>query len=925
MTYQFSDFQLDPVPNRYFALPGDAAKAAQAQGNTVTVDRLTATLGDGGYGALRGFLWRGMLVPTSVDPVTKQVRFARNKLSVYDSFPDQRYKGADVHVYRVVNQRMTFVGSTKVTSSMNKIVDSMEGGGKTLPPGVQSWTTSREGYNKKGMVKHYKVAAVGADGKRGPLSAGVTFTFGTSGTGATERTSTYDPLVANFDSVDTALPVPTEVTATGSNANDTVTISFQGDQTKHHAVYSSYHPEVEWDEYLVVEDASILAPGDLLVMSKRFDHTVPKAEAISPRVWSAGQVTYRYGAFGMNFNEDLSPAGRAFEFREENGVPFMRVTIPAGYTQRFEDYTHSGPTNGYYNVFQPGEVISVHGRMRAVNTPISNMRPYMGRMGAGEGPFTLGTAWETLKKDFTIPEPVIPDKIPQSSGFDVPGPAVIDVQWMNVTRAAQDPSQAPQQVEDLLVAGKPEWVRHHALIKTAHATYAMADILQKIGPRHQGGDSLMQLFETVRNVKTRVPAGFPESKPWPQIEYLMSPAEMRMAAGALCTVYNPNAPQDDYQIGAKLRVDAGQVQPWQDVFAGLLIEGGNENWNPLSGFVTLPSVNGFSGGAVNGMLLDFLAEIIMAAPGYNPAKFSFYLGGWAINDGWNRDSILFSRHADYIGNADYNGGWDSGLTAALQADDPKAVFDTLANSHIMTFGRNRKTAAQRLVAMCNELSVNRAKPIRPMQYEAGPGYNMNGLNGASVTAEQAASQELLMKSNAAGTATLDAFLLMQSQGVVSSNFFMVKPGTYWTAASKPEKGGKANPPYMWTCFANEHLVGDVKKLNAEVAASLVSPANVKLGDQAQVYQVLRKKDGKLAYAIVNTDPVNPATIKLLVPPTNQWVRHALTGDMKATNTEVATKDAISWIEEVQPAGWGRTEMVVTIPPGMTEVFIQAAA
>lgn len=67
-------------------------------------------------------------------------------------------------------------------------------------------------------------------------------------------------------------------------------------------------------------------------------------------------------------------------------------------------------------------------------------------------------------------------------------------------------------------------------------------------------------------------------------------------------------------------------------------------------------------------------------------------------------------------------------------------------------------------------------------YEAGPGYQLNGLNGASLTAEETIAQECVMKSRAAATAQLDAICTAWRREWLS-NWFVLGRGNSFTSHS----------------------------------------------------------------------------------------------------------------------------------------------
>lgn len=925
MTYHVARVGRETAPNLFFAAAGIAPVG---EANTATVDRLGSASGFGavGNGALRGPMVRNLMVAGDVDQATRKIIFPPGALSASDSFPDNRFRNAKLRAYRKSGNRLVEAGETTVTASVAKFITNQHAWEKMISAGTGRYIWSMDGFNQKGMVRYFAVAAVFADGKRSPWSAPVAFTFGRASAASQQDPNLVNgPKVFGAYTVDPALAAPTGVTASGLNGDMTVQIDFTPTPGSVGTIVGySNHAEFVSDEHMVLADASFVQKGDLLVLSKRFDHTVPKLETLSQRVWDAGSVTWRYGTggLGMHFNEDVAGSGRSFEYRQENGTPYIRVTVPAGFTQKFEQYTHSGTAQTWYDILTPGTMRRIRVRVRAVGSPITTARFVMDAMGPAQPVPSIDTTWQEPFADFTAPAPVLSDKIPRSTRLEVPGPAVIDMEWLVVHDPAVPPEDMVPQLKQMLLHSGCEYIRQHPLIKTNAFSYAAEEILEPLGPATTRGESVTQFLGYMRDL--RAENGGRGLNPWCQVEGHLSDDENRLIAGALCTVYDPAAPDSPYKRGAKMRVDAGQIAPWQDVFGRVMMEVGNENWNPLGGFYRLPDTATATGAEINGLMLDRMADAILAAPGCKPDKFRFYLGGWAINDGWNRNSALSSRHADYIGYADYNGGWDSGLTAALSADDPKAVFSTLAESNLVVLGETRATRMSKLVALCATVSQGRAKPIRAMQYEAGPGYVLNGLNGSSVTPEQAASQEMLMKSVASGTATLNAFMLNKALGVVSSNFFTIQAGDYWTSGSRPERGGAMNPPFLWTSFANVHLTGGVKKLEGDTATALTTPDGKAAGMAVQVYQVARP-DGRMAYVIANLDPATAHPVKLRLKSARRWTRHTMTGDLKTSNTQLSTKDAVSIVAEQMPAGWGQSVVTITLPPGKAEVYIEDAA
>jgi hypothetical protein len=142
----------------------------------------------------------------------------------------------------------------------------------------------------------------------------------------------------------------------------------------------------------------------------------------------------------------------------------------------------------------------------------------------------------------------------------------------------------------------------------------------------------------------------------------------------------------------------------------------------------------------------------------------------------------------------YLGGWDEG-----EGPPPLSratLFDLLSH-----------------VSQSTPLAERHAKEVqgklRIGTYEAGPGYALNGLNNARVTESQHRAQEQVMKSLAAGTATLDAFLARAYRGFEIQNFFTFGRGQLWTSHAKWYFGGQAYPSWKALALFNSEGTGDM--------------------------------------------------------------------------------------------------------------------
>lgn len=929
MTYHVSSLGVETARNLIFA---KVQNPASPEANTATTGRL------GNAFTVHSAVAKGRLVPPmqlrtfqpqAIDHKTRTLTFPPRTIGDYDVWRSGWLDGADVIVFRNDNGRAVQVGQTKVTASEISQILPLHPSERALPADAAEYRWSPPGWYRRGAIMWIAVAALDANGRRGPWSAPVSYTVGTEAEVQDNTDSSLlvtAPDLVHQDRTD-AIPAPSDVRATGLNDDRTVQVTWTPVPGLRHVVARSYTPDFRQIETLTVEDSSFMQESDLFTFRKRFDHTHRSEDIVVDRVWDVSAVVSRFGVSGLGGFVDRLPAGVGYEFMSDAGGPFVRLTVAAGRTHAVQSATHAGTGQGWYAVLDPERAYNIHTVLRA-SSPL-NVTLRVNGIGVADMTRSVTTEWTAHDAEFT-PASLRTTATPQFSQLLVLGPAQVDVRQFTVGLAGTAPFAATPAEKETLLNSAAGHIRFHAFCKTSPWSYTMDDLLSDVGVPATQGCSLPQHLRILKDLRNSpegremaARAGHPILNPWLQFEAFMTDDELAMLGGFLCATYDPDAPDSATKRGAARRVSQGQVRPWQDEFDSLRIEVGNENWNPLSGFFLLPSTPGTPAGAWNGLLLDRAASAILAAPGCQADKFSYYLGGWTASEGWNRAGIAASRHADFIGYADYNGGWDSGLSAALSADDPAAVQATLANTSIPIRNREpRLIRMPRLVDLCNEMSQGRGKPIRAMHYEAGPGYVMNGLNGASVTDEEVASQERLLKSVAGGTATLDAFLYNSSVGVVSTNFFTLEEGEYWKARAKWEHGGAFNPAYQWFCFANQYLSGSISLLQPHLVQVLTDEDGKALGDAVRVYLVERTAGGR-AIVIVNVDPLTAHEVRVrLAGQVRGWARHHMTGDMKTSNITTETADSVAILSDEMPKGWGAGILDVTIPPGKAEVYIE---
>jgi hypothetical protein len=303
--------------------------------------------------------------------------------------------------------------------------------------------------------------------------------------------------------------------------------------------------------------------------------------------------------------------------------------------------------------------------------------------------------------------------------------------------------------EDLaaLQQANMSYVRTHSFIKSSLG-YTMQSLLNPPGVTEFEGHgrphthhTLSSYFAILKNVGT---------KPWLQLEMFFSEAELLQLVEYLAAPYDASKGDTPAsKPAAYLRVQAGQHEPWLDVFDSVILELGNELWNGMFtwGFAgrsmvdhstTKPTVR--SGGELEAIWLRYMLKVMRSSRYWTKdvaSKVRPIVGGWALNDadaateiknqtaavdavlkhGWGTQGVkLDPGLPQHFVVAGYLGGWDEGEPPAA-ADDP-TFFETLSFTE-----QNAKPNAMSMWAARQALAgaIGSSIDYAPGTYEAGPG------------------------------------------------------------------------------------------------------------------------------------------------------------------------------------------------------------
>jgi hypothetical protein len=258
----------------------------------------------------------------------------------------------------------------------------------------------------------------------------------------------------------------------------------------------------------------------------------------------------------------------------------------------------------------------------------------------------------------------------------------------------------------------------------------------------------------------------------------------------------------------------------------------------------------------------------------------FVLGGWS-GQAYGAEAASASPSSDLMAIGAYIGGWDEGEPPPSSSNSA-SLFDVL--SHVS----QSIPVAERHAKEVDALRKKGHGKLRSATYEAGPGYALNGLNDARVTEEQFRAQEQVMKSLAAGTATLDAFLARAYRGFEIQNFFTFGRGPLWTSHAKWYFGGQAYPSWKALALFNGEGTGDMLRTESLSVPTTDLKAferrqAVKNAPLAAVYAT--RKPGRLNLFVLSrkVDGFTPVTVELPFDRAESITLYRMSGAPEANN------------------------------------------
>lgn len=863
----------------------------------------TATVGGLGNGAefMRGgggfepAVLRNRLTATADSPDTI---FAEARLMTnYDSWPDGIFDGADVEVLRIVDGEMRTVRRDRVPQGGYHASGwlSLMPAGRVLGPEVTRWNITWDSFNRRGVPWYYTVRAVDAGGNLSRASAAVAVVPPAKPGKVSEKPAFKNMKLKGQSE---SLPVPKNL-AIRTTVSSTVLLSWDPvpGATGYMVFRSDVPPENVRGYSIALEGkGEAIRKGDMVLLRKKF-YAPSRAEVATNRVWGANSPA---SAFGVPLVPGMpgDPGRVATRLLphpantpvQDPGETYLQVDLKNGEDIFLGRYNHAGPANGYYPVLTPGQTYRFEIWLRATG----NIKGRFGMGGVYKSvpglpvEFPVGPEWKKYTVDFRAPTTDAANRKVGQMGIRLFGNGQVDADNFRIYQAnAPFMGLKPEDREALAQSGMSA-LRMHMFIKTMESTYDLSQLLAPAGVAPEaGGHSLPQMLAITQSLGM---------DPWLQIEPHFSPEEWLGLAEYLAAPFDPAKDDPKALPWAARRVAQGQVAPWTDVFRHIYFEIGNETWNRMFAPWTFnPMADAgrlnwtkYSAGEVYGLYQEHVLSILRQSPWWDRLAPTLepVLGGWTVNN-YGVEALRRSPNSHILTHVAYIGGWDSGEGAVRQTPEGYAS--------VMAF------TPQRMVPLAQKFrdEVAKTMPGRKVvlgSYESGPGYELNGLNGAKVSPESMAEQERVMKGAAAGAATFDSFLARAVEGDRIQNFFTFGRGDKFRSHARMEEGGLPYPSWDWLSVFNRLAAGgDLLKVDTLAVPSRNLQAmnrRKEMSDAPMAAAYALRKGGDLIVVLVSREVpgVPPGTdgritmrVDLPITGATELIRYRESGDYRAEN------------------------------------------
>lgn len=744
-------------------------------------------------------------------------------ISRFDSLRDGALDGAEISVLRLIDGKLEEIRSGRVAPGGYHVSGwfNQLGKAKAVPASRTEKTVWIDSYERAGVSRWYAVRAINKNGQLSRYSDPVEITIPDEVGGEKDDESKlieldYDPSAESAD----ADPAPPRNLTARVDQSGRVQLDWdappEASDVAGYVIYRSHVAPKDMKGFFIETQSTgeRIRAGDLVIL--RAELTDLRREAfISNRIWDAqaGQILKPRPATFFP-GEEAKRDWRLVHHPEDpartwGGRTYMQLELMDREKAKIGSHVHSGTGQNYYEVLRPNQPYKVSVRLRG-ERPGKALLTLTGDIGRTMRPMILpyDTEWQEVTAEFTIPR-LNEGSRPERIDLEVQGPGRIDVDDFRIHLADTTYLDYSEEEYARLDEAGISSLRTHGLIKTGKSTYDLEALLGA-GGIALGRSQVAGLPETLAMMEKAGVA------PWLQIEPHFSDDEWLGLVEYLAAPFNPETDDAEALPWAAMRVAQGRHAPWTDAFDRIYFELGNETWNRLFAPWVFPALTDAATGEqrdrgeIYGLFQARVAGILRSSPWWDSSgldeKLDFVIGGWNRFDYGAKAVAAAPDASDLMTIAAYNGGWDEGEGPPRRT---KASYFNVLNQVSQSTIPN----ARDNMDYAEEISADQDRDLIVGTYEAGPGYALDGLNGAEVTDEQAREQEEVMKSRAAGVATLDSFLAQRVLGFGLQNFFLFGEGNLWKSHAPWYKGGEPYP--SWTLLSLMNRFGTGEMLEVE--------------------------------------------------------------------------------------------------------------
>jgi len=844
-----------------------------------------------------------------------EIVVSRDEIDGYNTWKSGLWDGAHVRVYRIREGKLVKVREDTIkahhASGWNWGAENIRSR-ELIVPEVTEANLMIAGWSRKDVDYHFTVRAIDKNGGSSAPAEHVTAFVGKD----YPRDAAKPPnRIVKFDlpretRPSDALSAPTGLTYELDKKTGRIRLSWNAvtnaDLAGYQVGVSDYAPEEHCGFHLYLshsptDELEHIKTGDMIFLEKEC-LSWDRRDRFSSRVFDATVSRSPHLTFHSDDTKQWSfvehPAPLPPEFTD-HGKTCIRVDMKTNERVRLFQYNHASLAQTWYNVLQTNKtyIVEFRARQEGLPEPTVSFRlggPYSGSV-APIG-FSIDGQWRKYRAEWTVPHVLKERGSVGTMELVFTGPGSVWIDNFRVYEAGTDFLDFPQEDYDALRESGMAVLRTHATIKSAWG-YTMDSYLNPIGAAgHYGKDqetehTLPSLLRVINK------AGM---EPWLQIEMCMDEREWLAFVEYVCAPYDPDTDTPNEKPWAHKRYAQGYKTPWIDEFERILFEISNETWNPLFhpfcfNWINMPeenSTNIYGSGEIYGLFQEHVIETMKSSPYWTDevdSKFEFVIGGWAIAPNYGSDAARYSPSTRHVTLAAYNGGWDEKEAPATANDE--GYFKALSQTEQVA-----KKAAIKFDAL-REKDLEKGISYVLGTYEAGPGYSMPN----TITKEQEEQESYTMMSLAAGTATLDNFLLRGYHGFKLQNFFTFgRSRHYWHSHARMTSGGQAYPSWKALSMYNRYGTGDFlltqsltaptwnlpqrgrKRDSAVDGAPMMACYATRKGNDYHLYLLSRKLDN---YPVPGDAGYTPVTVRLPFKKPKSITLHKMEGNPRNHNLD----------------------------------------